>query len=110
MTLRAPHPLHGIPDAQLGELVQMHSTYTNQCLLFDTESLNALQSQFTTDMRPQKADLMCGVYQTLQGKPYVLASVKLVSYNHSHNPASLTFTELDCAGQTEIVRRCRLGA
>lgn len=45
----------------------------------NTESLNALQAQFNVDSRAYKSDLMCGVYQTPEGKPYVLPSVKLVS-------------------------------
>ncbi|KAH9882570.1 hypothetical protein J1614_000806, partial [Plenodomus biglobosus] len=41
------------------------------------ESLNALQAQYRNDTRHYKADLMCGVYQTSDGDPYVLPSVKL---------------------------------
>ncbi|KAF2126173.1 PLP-dependent transferase [Dothidotthia symphoricarpi CBS 119687] len=52
------HPLGNVPEGKL-------------------ESLNALQAQFTNDPRPDKADLMCGVYQTQEGNPYVLPSVKL---------------------------------
>lgn len=46
--------------------------------------MNALQAAFRCDARPGKADLMCGVYQTQGGKPYVLPSVKLVSTNDSY--------------------------
>lgn len=44
----------------------------------ETESLNQLQAQFVSDTSPVKADLLCGVYQTEQGLPLVLPSVKLV--------------------------------
>lgn len=50
-------------------------------LTYEKESLNELQAAFRLDARPEKADLMCGVYQTQDGKPYVLPSVKLVSIN-----------------------------
>ncbi|KAF2623211.1 aspartate aminotransferase [Macroventuria anomochaeta] len=58
MQEKAAHPLANIPEGKL-------------------ESLNALQAQYRNDARSYKADLMCGVYQTREGDPYVLPSVKL---------------------------------
>ncbi|KAF2184927.1 PLP-dependent transferase [Zopfia rhizophila CBS 207.26] len=55
---KVAHPLANVPEGKLG-------------------SLNALQALFKNDARPHKADLMCGVYQTQEGNPYVLLSVKL---------------------------------
>ncbi|KAI4779346.1 hypothetical protein E4T52_05719 [Aureobasidium sp. EXF-3400] len=52
------HPFSSVPEGKL-------------------ESLNALQAEFREDVRLNKVDLMCGVYQTEDGKPYVLPSVKL---------------------------------
>lgn len=42
------------------------------------ESLNGLQAQFSADGDKRKVDLMCGVYQTDEGTPFVLPSVKVV--------------------------------
>ncbi|GFF22397.1 aspartate aminotransferase, cytoplasmic isozyme 1 [Aspergillus udagawae] len=42
----------------------------------ELESLNALQALFNDDQNLLKADLMCGVYRTDKGKPFVLPAVK----------------------------------
>ncbi|KAL4782545.1 aspartate aminotransferase, cytoplasmic [Aspergillus varians] len=42
----------------------------------ELESLNALQAQYQQDPSPLRVDLLCGVYRTDEGKPYVLPAVQ----------------------------------
>ncbi|KAF4629851.1 hypothetical protein G7Y89_g8285 [Cudoniella acicularis] len=58
MDQKVVHPFANVPEGKL-------------------ESLNKLQTQFKNDSRVNKVDLMCGIYQTEEGNPYVLPSVKL---------------------------------
>ncbi|KAF8534753.1 aspartate aminotransferase [Trichophaea hybrida] len=61
------------------------------------ETLNGLQAQYAADPSPQKVDLMCGVYRTDEGKPFVLPSVigakqKIfddLAWNHEYLPTHL---------------------
>ncbi|KAE8373752.1 aspartate aminotransferase, cytoplasmic [Aspergillus bertholletiae] len=63
----------------------------------ELESLNALQAQFISDQSPLKVDLMCGVYRTDEGNPFVLPAVKQArerlhndpSWNHEYPPSHL---------------------
>lgn len=71
------HPFAAVPEGKLGETVPNY--LTRSCpRLTCVESLNGLQAQFTADSRVEKTDLMCGVYQTETGHPYVLPSVQKV--------------------------------
>lgn len=73
------HPLANVPEGKLGKCSLHRVSPISYFSSINIESLNALQEQFKNDDRPHKADLMCGVYQTEEGNPYVLPSVKLVS-------------------------------
>ncbi|KAL2835928.1 pyridoxal phosphate-dependent transferase [Aspergillus pseudoustus] len=42
----------------------------------ELESLNTLQTLYREDQNPLKVDLMCGVYRTDEGKPYVFPAVQ----------------------------------
>ncbi|KAF4465927.1 Pyridoxal phosphate-dependent transferase major region subdomain 2 [Fusarium albosuccineum] len=69
---KVAHPLENVPPGKLGNCQSFRRRYHGRLanrLSINAESLNALQAQFTHDVRPHKADLMCGVYQTLEGNP-----------------------------------------
>lgn len=74
-----------IPNGQLGIPIGFSSIDLSLTVLRSTESLNDLQAQFTADSNPRKVDLMCGVYRTDMGDPFVLPSVRMVSIVlHAH--------------------------
>ncbi|KZF20960.1 putative aspartate aminotransferase [Xylona heveae TC161] len=65
--------------------------------MYHTENLNFLQAAFENDTSPLKTDLMCGVYRTDSGGPFVMKAVKMAkeilyndpNWNHEYPPSHL---------------------
>ncbi|KAL8726523.1 MAG: hypothetical protein Q9166_006655 [cf. Caloplaca sp. 2 TL-2023] len=91
------HPFKEIPVGKLGSSLPFFPTSFRCNSPNATESLTLLLQKFAEDESPVKADLMCGVYRTEEGQPYVLPSVKMAKkkifddpeWEHDYPPSHL---------------------